>query len=149
MVTQPGLRMPEETPLDICPYGNIISFVARAATNSDVFNAVAEPRRRAILDFLVGGERPVNDVVRALRLDQTAVSKHLRVLRDVGLVGVRRAGRQQIYRVNGERLKPMHDWVQTFERFWEHQLDRIKEHAERKAADLAAEQGEQGKNGGT
>jgi DNA-binding transcriptional ArsR family regulator len=109
--------------------------MARAATSSDVFNAVAEPRRREILDFLAIRERPVNDVVKALRMDQPAASKHLRVLRKVGLVSARRSGRQQLYRVHGERLKPLHDWAMTYERFWTHQLGRIKQRAERKAAE--------------
>jgi DNA-binding transcriptional ArsR family regulator len=110
----------------------------RAATTSDVFNAVAEPRRRQILDVLAHGERPVNDVVRALRIRQPQVSKHLRVLRKVGLVSVRSSGQQRLYKLNGERLKPIYDWARTFERFWGHQLDRIKERAERKAAERSA-----------
>lgn len=107
--------------------------MARLATSADVFNAVAEPRRREILDFLSEGERPVNDVVSALRLDQPAVSKHLRVLRAVGLVHARRSGRQQLYRVNGDGIKPMYDWAKNFERFWDHQILQIKQRAERKA----------------
>jgi DNA-binding transcriptional ArsR family regulator len=107
--------------------------MARSATTSDAFNAVAEPRRRQILDLLTRGEQPVNDVVESLGMAQPQVSKHLRVLREVGLVSVRGSGRQRLYRLNGERLKPIYDWVQTFERYWEHQLDRIKEQAERKA----------------
>src|SRR3954464_7428833 len=107
--------------------------MARSPTTSDVFNAVAEPRRREILDLLARGERPVNDVVRSLGLGQPQVSKHLRVLREVGLVSVRDSGRQRLYRLNPERLKPIHDWVQTFEPFWDHQLDRIKRLAEHKA----------------
>jgi DNA-binding transcriptional ArsR family regulator len=112
----------------------------RAATTSDVFNAVAEPRRRQILDLLAQGERPVNDVVIALRMAQPQVSKHLRVLREVGLVSVRGSGQRRLYKLNGEHLKPIHDWVQTFERFWTHQLDRIKERAERRAKERATEQ---------
>jgi DNA-binding transcriptional ArsR family regulator len=112
--------------------------MARSPTTSDAFNAVAEPRRRQILDLLAGGERPVNDVVEALGLAQPQVSKHLRVLREVGLVEVRGASRQRIYRLNAERLKAIYDWVRTFEPFWDRQLDRIKERAERKAADRAA-----------
>src|SRR4051794_9771633 len=108
--------------------------MARAATTTDAFNAVAEPRRRQILDLLARGERPVNDVVRSLGLAQPQVSKHLRVLRAVGLVRVRGLGRQRVYRLNAGGLKPIHDWVRTFERFWDHQLDRIKERAEREAA---------------
>jgi DNA-binding transcriptional ArsR family regulator len=92
--------------------------MARAATTADAFNAVAEPRRRQILDLLVGGERSVNDLVTALGLAQPQVSKHLRVLREVGLVEVRDDGRQRLYRLNGGALKPIHDWVKTYERTW-------------------------------
>ena len=111
--------------------------MARSPTTSDAFNAVAEPRRRQILDLLARGERPVNDVVASLGLAQPQVSKHLRVLREVGLVSVRGAGQQRLYQLNAERLKPIHDWVRTFERFWDHQLDRIKERAERMANERA------------
>jgi DNA-binding transcriptional ArsR family regulator len=104
--------------------------MARSPTTSDAFNAVAEPRRRQILDLLARGERPVNDVVASLNLTQPQVSKHLRVLKEVGLVSVRGSGRQRFYRLNAERLRPIHDWVQTFERFWDHQLDRIRDRAE-------------------
>jgi DNA-binding transcriptional ArsR family regulator len=99
--------------------------VARAATTADAFNAVAEPRRRQILDALAGGEHPVNDLVQALGLAQPQVSKHLRVLRDVGAVDVRDAGRQRLYRVNGQALKPIHDWVKNYERSWSEQFDRL------------------------
>jgi DNA-binding transcriptional ArsR family regulator len=92
--------------------------VARAATTADAFNAVAEPRRRQILDVLAEGERPVNDLVRALGLAQPQVSKHLRVLREVGAVDVREEGRQRLYRLNGDALKPIHDWVKGYERLW-------------------------------
>jgi DNA-binding transcriptional ArsR family regulator len=92
--------------------------MARAATTTDVFNAVAEPRRRQILDVLAGGERPVNDLVRVLGLAQPQVSKHLRVLRAVGAVQVRDQGRQRLYRLNGHALKPIHDWVRHYERSW-------------------------------
>jgi DNA-binding transcriptional ArsR family regulator len=102
----------------------------RAATTLDVFNAVAEPKRRRVLGALVDGERSVNDLVSKLKWPQPQVSKHLGVLRQVGLVSVRHDGRQRFYRVNGERLKPIHDWVATFEQFWTHQLDRIKARAE-------------------
>jgi DNA-binding transcriptional ArsR family regulator len=102
----------------------------RAATTSDAFNAVAEPRRRDILSFLVLQERPVGDIVASLGLEQPSVSKHLRVLRDVGLVSVRRDGRHMLYRTNAEAIRPMHEWTSTFERFWRHQLNRIKERAE-------------------
>src|SRR5262245_33551975 len=107
--------------------------MARSPTTSDAFNAVAEPRRRQILDLLARGERPVNDVVAYLGLAQPQVSKHLRVLREVGLVNVRGCGRQRVYRLHAKQLKPIHDWLQTFEPFWEHQLDRIKARAERRA----------------
>jgi DNA-binding transcriptional ArsR family regulator len=92
--------------------------MARAATTTDAFNAVAEPRRREILDALVSGERPVNDLVRALGLTQPQVSKHLRVLREVGAVDVRDEGRQRLYRLNGHALKPIHDWITNYERTW-------------------------------
>ncbi len=108
--------------------------MARSSTTSDAFNAISEGRRREILDLLAGGERAVNDVVAALGLSQPQVSKHLRVLREVGLVSVRGSGRQRLYRLNAEKLKPVHAWVQRFERFWEHKLSRIKEAAEREAA---------------
>src|SRR5689334_12431895 len=93
--------------------------MARAATTADAFNAVAEPRRRQILDLLAGGERPVNDLVDLLGLAQPLVSKHLRVLREVGLVDVRDSGRQRVYRLNAAPLKPIHDWVKGYERSWE------------------------------
>jgi DNA-binding transcriptional ArsR family regulator len=102
--------------------------MARSPTTSDAFNAVAEPRRRQILDLLARGERPVNDVVASLRLAQPQVSKHLRVLKEVGLVSVRGSGRRRLYRLNAERLKPIHDWVKTFERFWQESLDRLDEY---------------------
>jgi DNA-binding transcriptional ArsR family regulator len=103
----------------------------RASTTSDAFNAVAEPRRREILEYLVE-ERTVNAIVEGLRMEQPSVSKHLRVLRDVGLVRVRRNGRHMFYRTNAEAIRPVHDWAKTFERFWTHQLSRIKERAEAK-----------------
>jgi DNA-binding transcriptional ArsR family regulator len=99
--------------------------MARAATTADAFNALAEPRRREILDVLAGGERPVNDLVRVLGLGQPQVSKHLRVLRDVGAVHVRDEGRQRLYRVNGHALKPIHDWVRGYERTWSERFDRL------------------------
>ena len=99
--------------------------MARAATTADAFNAVAEPRRREILDTLAGGERPVNDLVEALGLAQPQVSKHLKVLREVGAVEVRGAGRQRLYRLNGHALKPIHDWVKHYERSWSERLDRL------------------------
>jgi DNA-binding transcriptional ArsR family regulator len=99
--------------------------MARAATTTDVFNAVAEPRRRQILDILAAGERPVNDLVRLLGLSQPLVSKHLRVLREVGAVDVRDEGRQRLYRLNGHALKPIHDWVKNYERLWSERFDRM------------------------
>jgi DNA-binding transcriptional ArsR family regulator len=99
--------------------------MARAATTTDVFNAVAEPRRRQILDALSGGERPVNDLVRVLKLPQPQVSKHLRVLREVGAVEVRDQGRQRLYRLNGRALKPIHDWVRHYERSWSERLGQL------------------------
>jgi DNA-binding transcriptional ArsR family regulator len=99
--------------------------MARAATTADAFNAVAEPRRRQILDVLAGGERPVNDLVSLLGLAQPLVSKHLRVLREVGLVDVREEGRQRMYRLNGQPLKPIHDWVKNYEQFWSQRFDRL------------------------
>ena len=105
----------------------------RASTTSDAFNAIAEPRRRDILSFLALEERPVGDIVDSLALGQPSVSKHLRVLKDVGLVHVRRDGRRMLYRTNAEAIRPLHEWTETFERFWRHQLARIKERAEAKS----------------
>jgi DNA-binding transcriptional ArsR family regulator len=105
----------------------------RAATTSDAFNAVAEPRRREILIHLATSERSVNDIVVALRMEQPSVSKHLKVLRDVGLVRVRRNGRHMMYRTNADAIRPLYEWAQFFEQFWSHQLSRIKERAEAKA----------------
>ena len=99
--------------------------MARAATTTDAFNAVAEPRRREILDSLAGGEQAVNDLVRVLGLAQPQVSKHLRVLREVGAVDVREDGRRRIYRLNGRALKPIHDWVKDYERTWSDRFDQL------------------------
>ena len=107
--------------------------MARAATTSDAFNAVAEPRRREILNYLALQERPVGEIVDSLGLEQPSVSKHLRVLRDVGLVHVRREGRRMLYRTNAQALRPLHEWTSMFERLWRHQLSRIKGRAERKS----------------
>ena len=106
--------------------------MARAATTSDAFNAVAEPRRREILNYLALQERSVGDIVVTLGLEQPSVSKHLRVLRNVGLVRVRREGRQKLYQTNAAALRPLHEWTSTFERYWRHQLNRLKERAEAK-----------------
>lgn len=108
----------------------------RAATTADVFNAIAEPRRREIIDMLAGGRSyAVGELVRRLRLPQPAVSKHLGVLRQVGVVSVKRHGRHRLYRLRAEELKPVYEWAKTFERYWSHQLDRIKEQAERTASE--------------
>ena len=107
--------------------------MARAATTLDVFNAVAEPRRREILNVLGDGrERAVAEVVEAVGMPQPSVSKHLSVLLKVGVVTVTRNGQMRMYRLSGSNLKPVHDWAKTFERYWTHQLDQIKERAEQK-----------------
>jgi len=111
--------------------------MARAATTTDVFNAVAEPQRRAILDALAGGELPVGAIVRALALPQPQVSKHLRVLREVGAVAVREQGRSRLYRVNGEALKPIHDWISGYERLWADRFEALDDVLE----DLKAREG--------
>jgi DNA-binding transcriptional ArsR family regulator len=119
----------------------------RAATTADVFNAIAEPKRREIIDALIDGrERAVGEMVEALRLPQPAVSKHLSVLRKVGIVSVTKQGQLRLYRLNAKELKPVHDWVKTYERFWTHQLDRIKERAERKMTERLARENQLDKN---
>jgi DNA-binding transcriptional ArsR family regulator len=105
--------------LDICLYRYMIVGMARAATTTDAFNAVAEPQRRRLVDLLAGDERSVNELVEGLGLSQPQVSKHLRVLREVGVVHVRDDGRRRLYRLNGPALKPIHDWVKAYERTWE------------------------------
>jgi DNA-binding transcriptional ArsR family regulator len=107
--------------------------VPRAATTSDAFNAVAESRRREILSYLALKERPVGDIGAALGLEQPSVSKHLRVLKDVGLVHLRRDGRRILYRTNAQAIRPLHEWTGSFEKFWANQLSRIKERAEKQA----------------
>src|SRR3569833_3757816 len=114
--------------------------MARAATTSDAFNAIAEPRRRQILLFLADGEYSVNQIVDNLRLDQPSVSKHLRVLRDTGLVRMRCSGRQKLYRTNADSIRPLLEWASEFERYWTHQLNRVKDRAEKKAASRAGAQ---------
>jgi len=114
--------------------------MARAATTADAFNAVAEPRRRQILDVLASGERPVNELVSLLDLAQPQVSKHLRVLREVGLVHVRGQGRQRFYRLDGRPLKPIHDWVTDFAQSWDERFEALDELLE----DLKAEEEEDG-----
>jgi DNA-binding transcriptional ArsR family regulator len=103
----------------------------RATTTSDIFNAIAESGRRDILSFLAGEERSVSEIVDALEFSQPSVSKHLKVLREVGLVKVRRDGRRMLYRVNAEAIRPLHEWAETFRRYWRSQLERIKQHAEK------------------
>jgi DNA-binding transcriptional ArsR family regulator len=110
---------------NICRYRYIMRPMARAATTADAFNAVAEPRRRQILDVLSGGERAVNDLVAELGLAQPLVSKHLRVLREVGLVDRRDVGRQRVYRLHGHALKPIHDWVQRYEQSWSRRFGQL------------------------
>ena len=114
--------------------------MARAATTSDAFNAVAEPRRREILSYLVPEERAVGEIVAGLRLDQPSVSKHLRVLRRVGLVSVRCDGRHKFYRTNAQAIRPLHEWAATFERYWQHQLLGVKKRAEEKMSELETNQ---------
>jgi DNA-binding transcriptional ArsR family regulator len=130
--------------VDIFLYGNMMSGMARAATTADAFNAVAEPRRRQILDALATRERPVNDLVRLLGVAQPQVSKHLRVLREVGAVEVREEGRQRLYRLNGRALKPIHDWVSGFERSWTERFDQLDVVLE----DLKGQQEQEGDGGG-
>ena len=114
--------------------------MARAATTSDVFNAIAEPRRRQIIDVLAGGHaRAVGELVETLDLPQPAVSKHLGVLRKVGLVTVSKRGQHRLYELNARELKVVHDWVKRFERFWERHLERIRQRAERIARDRERE----------
>ena len=117
--------------------------MARAATTTDVFNAVAEPRRREILGLLSDGrEWAVNDVVVRVRLAQPAVSKHLGVLRKVGVVTVVKRGQHRLYRLEAARLKEIHDWAKTFERLWTDQISRIKQRAEQKAMEKIARENE-------
>ena len=113
--------------------------MARATTTSDAFNAVAEPRRREILFHLADTERSVNEIVAVLRIEQPSVSKHLKVLRNVGLVRARRNGRHMMYRTNAEAIRPLYEWAKTFEQFWGHQLLRVKERAEAKTREREAE----------
>ena len=109
--------------------------MARSPTTTDAFNAIAEVRRREILGLLAKRELSVGDLVDSMDVSQPVVSKHLRVLREVGLVEVREEGRLRWYRVNAKQLKPVYDWVRTFERFWDHQLAGVKASAEAKAKD--------------
>ena len=104
----------------------------RAATTSDIFNAIAEVQRRDILVYLAPQERHVSDIVAKFNLSQPSVSKHLKVLRHVGLVNVRRDGRQMFYRTDADAIRPLHEWTGVFQRYWRHQLARVKARAERK-----------------
>ena len=104
----------------------------RAATTSDIFNAIAEAQRRDILVYLAPQERHVSDIVAKFNLSQPSVSKHLKVLRHVGLVNARRDGRQMFYRTDAEAIRPLHEWTGVFQQYWRHQLARVKERAERK-----------------
>ena len=117
--------------------------MARAATTTDAFNAIAEPRRREILDLLTGGERAVNDLVAATGLTQPQVSKHLRVLREVGAVSVRERGRQRLYRLDPLALKPVHDWVRDYARMWERRFTELDVVLE----ELTTEDGDDGDDG--
>ena len=121
--------------------------MARAATTTDVFNAIAEPRRREIIGLLNDGrEWAVNDVVARVKIAQPAVSKHLGVLRKVGVVTVVKRGQHRLYRLQAMQLKPIHDWVKAYERYWTHQLSRIKERAEQKAMDQIARESQRTNN---
>jgi len=115
--------------------------MARAATTSDAFNAIAEPQRRRILTLLKGRERPVNDVARALRITQPRASKHLRVLREVGLVRVREAGQQRLYTLDAKGLKPIHEWVGGFEEFWNQSFDRLDAYVKQLQEEEARDRG--------
>jgi DNA-binding transcriptional ArsR family regulator len=111
-----------------------------------VFNAIAEPRRRQIIDVLARGEgQLVGSLVDALGLPQPAVSKHLKVLREVGIVSVSKLGQQRLYRLNAQELKTVHDWVKPFEQYWTHQLSRVKQRAEAKMSQRAARETKQPK----
>ena len=119
----------------------------RAATTTDAFNAIAEPRRREIIALLVDGRaHAVGEVVERVRMRQPAVSKHLGVLRKVGIVSVSKQGQLRLYRLNAKELKPVYDWVKTYERYWGHQLDRIKQRAERKMTERSARERERAKD---
>jgi DNA-binding transcriptional ArsR family regulator len=142
-VTCPPRKRPEVHGLTYSDIGISCFRMARAATTTDAFNAVAEPRRRQILDLLADGERPVNDLVVALDVSQPQVSKHLRVLREVGLVGVRDEGRQRMYSLNGRTLKPIHDWVSAYQRAWEERYEAMDEVLE----DLKQQERESGDDG--
>jgi DNA-binding transcriptional ArsR family regulator len=108
--------------------------MTRKAHPTDVFSAIAEPRRREVITVLSdGAEYPVFEIVLRMKMAQPAVSKHLGALRKAGVVTMVKRGQHRMYRLNGDGLKPVHDWVKGFERYWTHQVDQIKERAERKA----------------
>jgi DNA-binding transcriptional ArsR family regulator len=111
--------------LDACRYRHMMALMARAATTSDVFNAIAEPQRRQILVLLRAGERPVTELAQELGMAQPGASKHLRVLREVGLVRDRKAGKQRLYGLDARGLRPVHEWTGGFERFWNESFDRL------------------------
>ena len=116
---------PVSSQLDACRYGHMMATMARAATTSDVFNAIAEPQRREILMLLLAGERPVTELARELGMTQPRASKHLRVLREVGLVRDRKAGKQRLYGLDARGLRPVHEWTGGFEQFWSERFDRL------------------------
>ena len=133
-------KSPSSRYIPIWEYNNCM---ARAATTTDVFNAIAEPRRRRIIDLLNDGrEWAVGDVVARVKIAQPSVSKHLGVLRKVGVVTVVKQGQQRLYRLHAAQLKPVHDWVKTYEQYWNHQFGRIRERAEQKAMDRIARENE-------
>lgn len=123
-------RGPGPPRVDICRYRHIITAMARAATTTDAFNAIAEPRRRDLLVLLRAGEQPVTELARDLGMSQPQASKHLRVLREVGLVRVRGAGKQRLYSLNARGLRPVHEWLGGFERFWSGSFDRLDDYVQ-------------------
>ena len=123
-------QAPDSSVVEIFPYGNTMGAMARAATTSDVFNAIAEPQRREILMLLRAGERPVAELAQELRMTQPGASKHLRVLREVGLVRDRRVGKQRLYGLDARGLRPVHEWTGGFERFWNESFDRLDKYVQ-------------------
>ncbi len=123
-------QAPDSSVVEIFPYGNMMGVMARAATTSDVFNAIAEPQRREILMLLRAGERPVAELAQELRMTQPGASKHLRVLREVGLVRDRRVGKQRLYGLDARGLRPVHEWAGGFERFWNESFDRLDKYVQ-------------------
>ena len=123
-------QAPDPSVVEIFPYGNTMGAMARAATTSDVFNAIAEPQRREILMLLRAGERPVTELAQELKMTQPGASKHLRVLREVGLVRDRRVGKQRLYGLDARGLRPVHEWTGGFERFWNESFDRLDKYVQ-------------------